>query len=145
MNTAPKVSDHNAEYDALIKALTSAAGDGPKIKAKIGDAICRVEWGHPTVGDWDDEKIEAAEQTIYDRSAFKNIEGDKSPFDRHLAKESIGEHIVEPLLRKNVLVPLKEGVEMFGLTDVAYYCSQDGERAVRSHGLMVTGALMAAT
>lgn len=127
-DTAP--SNHTNQYDDLWKALQAKE---PVLNRKI-DTVIRVEWGHaplPASGDLlPDEKLTVAENTLLAAVSYNSIKAHRSPDDTFLSfpPDILQRAVVRPLSR-----PIKETVITLGVTDSFYYCSADGERAVRGH------------
>src|SRR4029079_16834131 len=130
MTLSSQQFDHNKEYDDLWKALVKKE---PSMSAAL-DARVGVAWGHapsggPSHSFRKDQRITAAENFIHDRSAYANVRGDHSPQNHVL---SAGAELFSKLVTRHVTDPVKETVEIFGFTDVVYYCATDGEDAVRA-------------
>jgi hypothetical protein len=128
--------DHIAEYRDLRNQLA-------RRKAQLGTLFddphtVAVEWGHeprpadagppPVAALRPDQRLTRAENRLVDRVAFANVRKNAGPGDHFLGPFS---EILSRLLLRQVTTPIKERVFLLGLTDVLYYCSPEGEQAVR--------------
>jgi hypothetical protein len=122
--------DHAKEYGALWQALVKEEPSlGTAFAARVG-----VEWGHeplvdPPTGLRKDQRITAAENFIHDRTIYANVREDPSPQNHVL---SPGAELFSKLVTRHLTDPIKETVELLGVTDAFYYCAPDGENAVRA-------------
>ncbi len=122
-------STHSPAYDVLWDGLKRRE---PLLAQRI-DKVVHVEWGHKLVGSppnglADDELTTDAENTIQQASSYDQVRSDPSG-DNH-------PHPTPPWdlpthAARRITKPLKETVLILGFTDAVYYCSPDGERAVR--------------
>lgn len=125
-------SNHAAQYDALRDALFQKQ---PALRARITD-ILRVEWGHapfPVKDDADlcpDERLTEAENTLLNALSYDKVRATRTADDSFLnfPPDYLQRAIARPLTR-----PIKDTVLTLGLTDTLYYCSPDGEKAVRDN------------
>ncbi len=122
-------STHSPAYDVLwagLKAREPALGQEIK-------KVITVEWGHELIrpgpdGLADDEQTTRAENFIHASSSYGEVRADPSP-DNHLRQTppwDLASHAARLITR-----PIKERVLMLGFTDAVYYCSPEGEEAVR--------------
>jgi hypothetical protein len=120
---APNAQD--ACYDAFWRALTDIR---PELRRRVDGAPIKVEWGHERPGETApvraDHQLTLAEQFVLDRVGYSNVERVHDPGNRVTA--DIGIPGVHWALGK-----IRESVILFGLGDVVYYCSRDGEARVR--------------
>jgi hypothetical protein len=127
MTTESTRLSHKQEYDTLYEGIVKARGS---LKNDLAGQI-RVEWGHrtgPAPAVRPDERIADAEVFLHDRIAYRNVLADKDSGNHTL---SFPNEIFSKLVTRFVTDPIKEKVLLFGVTDVFYYCSADGESAVR--------------
>src|SRR5215813_9831748 len=123
-------SKHTAQYNDLLEALRAKH---PIIGEKI-DKVVYIEWGHalplPAQVLFPDEMLTDAENTILNATSLSAIKSNKTADDTFLGFTF---NFPQRRLARLVTDQIKEKVFALGLTDVLYYCSPDGERAVRSH------------
>ncbi len=125
-------SNHTAQYDALWCALIDKQ---PSLRSKI-NGVVRVEWGHaplPLVCDDDlcpDERLTGAENTMLAATSYEVIKSQPTEDDTflHFEPDMLQRAVVRPLTR-----PIKNTIITLGLSDAFYYCTPDGECAVRNH------------
>lgn len=115
----------NADEDMrnLIEKMAKNAGD---------TIVCRtrsLSWGHQPYGYSrnlrDDQKLTKAQKKIGDEIKYENVNKSKNEHnsiqgDLDLTRNLGLEHTV------------KENLVLFGLSDVIYYCSSDGEQRIRN-------------
>lgn len=127
--------DHQAAYNALWAALQ-------RRQPRLSEALVTplgLEWGHeppPPTGLRPDQLITRAENFINEQTSYTAIKADPSPYNHVLdPKDELGRlhfsELASKLLRPCVITPFKEKVMVRGFTDVLYYCSLDGESAIR--------------
>src|SRR3712207_549064 len=129
MKLEARPGDHSGVYNALWQNLQQRQ---PSLGQAIRSPIF-VEWGHerpvPPPGGLDpDQKITRAENFILKRSGYEQVRADNSPDNHRLS--SAGQLLSKLVLRR-LSTPIKESILLLGFTDALYYCSPDGERAVR--------------
>ena len=133
----PEPRDHRAAYDALWAALRRRQ---PRLSAALVTPL-GLEWGHEPPGSPNelrpDQLLTRAENFINEQTSYASLKTDPSPYNHMLTpKDDLGELRVGALasrwlLRPYLLTPFKEKVMVRGFTDVLYYCSPDGETAIR--------------
>jgi hypothetical protein len=104
-------------------------------RPELGGAITRVafvEWGNafPGAPPRPDTLLSDAERNAGDRVRFANVKKHVGP-NNVLHPGPLGDWGTLPGMREIVLAPVREQLVQFGLADAVYYCSSDGERAVR--------------
>jgi hypothetical protein len=129
MTPSPDPGDHTRNYTDLREDLTRRED---QLERAI-DKYIGIEWGHepaapPPGGLTPDQKITRAENVIHQRISFDQVREDDSP-DNHLLP-GIAE-LFSKWVTRHLTTPIKETILILGVTDVFYYCSFDGERAVR--------------
>lgn len=123
--------DHANEYGKLRREL---ADRKPRLGTTFDDLhTIAVEWGHepqvpPPTGLRPDQLLTRAENAIRDRVAFAKVRQNAGP-DDHLMG-GLSEFFSKILLRQ-LTTPIKETILLLGVADVFYYCSFEGEQAVR--------------
>jgi hypothetical protein len=130
MTTVTESGDHSVEYADLWAKIVARR---PAL-ASAFDARIQVEWGHrprnvPPGGLRDDQQLTDAENFISEQVRFANVHDDPSPQNHVLG---FGAELFSKFVTRHVTDPIKETVEVFGITDVLYYCSAEGEAAVRA-------------
>jgi hypothetical protein len=114
-------------YEKFWKALQAHK---PELRNMFPDGPILVEWGHqlsPTENPVrEDHRITEAERFVNEQVSYQNLKKRPGPNNVLVGDWGI------PGLRQ-VVTNLREGVVSFGLTDVVYYCSDDGEIYVRAH------------
>jgi hypothetical protein len=141
--------DHQREYGAFWDALCSARRELRDFAPPIG-----VEWGHPppyagrfTGGSSDptvdelrgDQRLGVAQKQIAGRVEYRAVKRQSEPLQESIPHSSL--HPPTALFTRILTDRIKEQVALLGLSDVVYYCSEEGERAVR---LAVYGAVLQA-
>lgn len=126
-------SSRQPVYDAFWAALKESK---PQLDERIKKVVC-VEWGHelPTDGSAgrdqrNDHRLTRAQSYIHGRVAYDVIQQTPGP-NNIIMSGVLGSDYSPPgihYLAKEV----REKVALFGLGDVVYYCSTDGEKQVRS-------------
>jgi len=103
--------------------LTNLFPDGPIL----------VEWGHQLSATEnpvrEDHRITEVERFVNERVSYQNLK--KHPGANNVIMSGLNSDWGIPGAGP-VVTKLREGVVSFGLTDVAYYCSADGEIYVRA-------------
>lgn len=130
MITTPDPVSHQAEYAAMRDGLKKAE---PSLTDMLDHRFFGVEWGHVAPGQTPsvpDQAIFPAENKIGQQVAYKNVEQLQEPGNHlHGGHEGVMDWLFKPL--RPVFRDIKENVAIYGLTDVVYYCSEDGEANVR--------------
>ena len=121
----PGPMSQDANYDAFWQAVTEAR---PELLQRIDGAPIRVEWGHERPGEQapvrDDHQLTLAQQFVLDRVGYPNVERVLDPGNQ--LQVDIGIPGLHWAIEK-----VRESIVLFGLGDVVYYCSADGEARVR--------------
>ena len=131
MTLATEAGDHTESYDKVWKKLTDREPSLKQIRSRI-----LLEWGHIRSSDAVsspklDEFVTDAENYLVNRSSEAHVKRDRSP---HQHRPSFVQSLLELpswVLLRRVTTPIKDRVMLLGFTDALYYCSPDGERAVR--------------
>ena len=114
-------------YDKFWKALQTHK---PELKDLFPNGPIFVEWGHqlsPTENPVrEDHKITEVERFINEQVSYQNLKKHPGPNNALTSDWGI------PVIRQ-IATSVRDGVVSFGLTDVVYYCSEDGETYVRAH------------
>jgi hypothetical protein len=114
-------------YDKFWKALQTHK---PELKDLFPNGPIFVEWGHqlsPTENPVrEDHKITEVERFVNEQVSYQNLKKHPGPNNALTSDWGI------PVIRQ-IATSVREGVVSFGLTDVVYYCSEDGETYVRAH------------
>ena len=121
--------NHTDDYNALWDRLTQVE---PEIARKINARIL-IEWGHELPAPHPlpldpDQRLTRAENFIHDRISFDAVQEDDSPHN-HLLPNSA--ELFSQLVIRRLTTPVKERVLILGVTDALYYCSPNGECAIR--------------
>jgi hypothetical protein len=120
-------SSSGGTYDKFWKALQAHK---PELKNMFPDGPILVEWGHqlsPTENPVrEDHRITEAERFVNEQVSYQNLKKHPGPNNVVVGDWGI------PSVRQ-IVTSVREGVVSFGLTDVVYYCSEDGEIYVRAH------------
>ncbi len=129
MTPAPEAGSHQGDYDTMLKGLVDK-------QSSLRNAFAKeifIEWGHRPrgLGPGDlrpDQRIMDAENTLHKLVGFDAVSHDRS-HQNHLLSP-----FTDPLahLVNGITGPIKERIEMYGVTDVMYYVAPDGEEAVRA-------------
>ncbi len=122
-------SSHSPAYDVLWHGLTARA---PQLTQAI-DAVIKVEWGHELIdphpdGLADDEHLTRAENTIQRAISYAHVRAEPGP-DNHLRPTPPWDLLARAARR--ITEPIKETVLPLGFTDALFYCSPEGEQAIR--------------
>lgn len=129
--------DHGREYDALWTKIKDAGQRlGKPLPATLDGNLIKVEYLHEAPNDdpavlRPDQLLRNAENFSQDQVSIGKIKSNPEPSD-HLRSgwrrpwNWLSRLALRPILRR-----IKEDVAILGLADVAYYCSADGEAAVR--------------
>ena len=120
-------SSSGGTYDKFWKALQAHK---PELKNMFPDGPILVEWGHqlsPAENPVrEDHRITEAERFVNEQVSYQNLKKHPGPNNVLVGDWGI------PGVRQ-IVTNVREGVVSFGLTDVVYYCSEDGEIYVRAH------------
>jgi hypothetical protein len=113
-------------YDKFWKALQTQK---PELTSLFPNGPILVEWGHQLSATEDpvreDHRITEVERFVNEQVAYHNIE--EHPGPNNVLTSDWGIPVIRQLVTR-----VREGVISFGLTDVIYYCSGDGEIYVRA-------------
>ncbi|HMI92395.1 MAG TPA: hypothetical protein VK509_13560 [Polyangiales bacterium] len=130
-------SDHRADYGPFWDALCSARRELRDFAPPI-----EVEWGHPLPGARElraDQRLGVAQKEIASRVEYRAVSRHSEPLEEVIPHSRL--HPPTALLTRLLTDPIKEQVALLGLSDVVYYCSEEGERALR---LAVYGTVLQA-
>lgn len=93
-----------------------------------------VSWGHQPPGSDEhlrqDQRLTTAQFNIAQHVAYDSVRTHPGP-NNILMGGMFGRDYGIPVMR-GILTQLRENIVQFGLSDVVYYCSEEGEREVRS-------------
>lgn len=121
-------ADHAREYRAFWDALCTARRELCDFAPPIG-----VEWGHPLPYAQDelraDQRLGVAQKQIASRVEYRAVRAQHEPLEEVIPRSQLKPPTA--LLTRLLTDPIKEQVALLGLSDVVYYCSEEGERAVR--------------
>jgi hypothetical protein len=120
-------ADHQREYAAFWSALCAVRPELRDFAPPVG-----VEWGHPLPSSGElraDERLGAAQAQIASRVVYSAVRAQSEPLEEVIPNSRL--HPPSALLTRILTDPIKEQVALLGLGDVVYYCSEEGERAVR--------------
>ena len=130
MTTDVAPSDPTKSGGRYENFWTALQAHKPELKNLFPDGPIKVEWGHqlsPTENvERDDHKLTEVERFVNDQVRYDNLKDHSGP--NNIITSDWGLPIIRPLVTE-----VREGVVSFGLTDVVYYCSEDGETRVRAH------------
>jgi hypothetical protein len=119
-------TEQGGRYDQFWTALQARK---PELKDLFPIGPIKVEWGHQLSPNEnpvrDDHKLTEVERFVNDQVSYRNLEHHSGPNNIIISDWGI------PGIRQ-VVTNVREGVVSFGLTDVVYYCSDDGETRVRA-------------
>lgn len=120
ITTYDKPGDHSHEYGSLLGALKASSS------WSLIDAVAEVEWGHePVFGvQTDDQKLFRAEQFLQEVSSPATLA--KRPGYQQAPADLISRWAL-----RRATDPIKSLGVIAGLGDALYYCSPDGEKAIR--------------
>jgi hypothetical protein len=121
-------TSHTALYKRFWNALTQVE---PALEGESFARFAHVEWGHLIAGTplRADAYLAEAERHIAERVSFERVKAQPSELNT-LHQGLLGDWSWMPGLRP-VLRRIREQLVMLGLADAVYYCSEEGERAVR--------------
>jgi hypothetical protein len=123
----PEPKSQDATYDAFWTAIREAR---PELGGRM--KVVKVEWGHELPDDpppvRDDHQLTLAEQFAFDRVGYHNVRKVQDP--NNVVRSGVRYDIGIPALHQ-LITGIRETVLLFGLSDVVYYCSPDGEARVR--------------
>jgi hypothetical protein len=122
---------HEQQYQQFWDALDHAS---PELKTRF-DRRIGVEWGHQLHAEdlapvREDRQLTYAQQTIYEHGAYARTATRPGPCN--ILRTGFQTDLGIPGLHQ-VIGNLREKIVIFGLSDVVYYCSADGECRVRQH------------
>ena len=113
-------------YDKFWKALRAQKAE---LEGLFPDGPIFVEWGHQLSSTEnpvrEDHRLTEVERFVNEQVSYQNIK--KAPGPNNALTSDWGIPGVRQLITS-----VREGVVSFGLTDVIYYCSGDGEIYVRA-------------
>ena len=125
MVTTRVPTDHTARYNGFFQRL---AQHTPNLGSAFDDQI-KVEWGHELLGPQpplrDDQRIMGAENRVYDHVNYRDVKATSGPNNQVINDWSW------LFFLRGIFRSIKEETLIFGLADVSYYGSADGEKAVR--------------
>jgi hypothetical protein len=124
MITAPDPSDHQSLYWGFLERLTRAE---PRLEGALNPHIF-VEWGHQTSNSAElrkDERLTAAQSFLAQIVDYSRLRNQFHPNNKLISDWSF----LFPV--RGVLNTIRESLVLHGLGDAIYYCSTDGETAVR--------------
>jgi hypothetical protein len=112
-------------WDAMLRAR-------PALRAAI-TCVAFVEWGNrfPGAPARPDTELSDAERNASNLARFAHVKRHPGP-NNVLHPGPLGDWGTLPGMREIVLAPVRERLVQLGLADAVYYCSSDGERAVRA-------------
>ena len=117
-------------YDLFWKALRQ---EKPKLHNLFPDGPILVEWGHqlsPSEAPVrEDHKLTEVERYVDEQVAYRNLKDHPGP--NNVIMSGLHSDWPVPGVRQ-LATAIREGVISYGLTDVVYYCSGDGETYVRA-------------
>ncbi len=126
-----EASSHSRQYEDFVARLCArSAAVRDRLLSTNHAQILGVEWGHelPLSGpDTPDQFLTRAENRLVDCVSHIAVREDSSP-DNHLLRP--GSEFLSGFTR-GVTNQIKDDLFLLGFTDIAYYCSPDGEQAVR--------------
>jgi hypothetical protein len=132
-----EASDHRSDYGPFWAALCAARRELRDFAPPI-----EVEWGHPLPGSRTlraDQRLGVAQKQIASRVEYRAVKRGHEPLEEVIPHSRL--HPPTALLTRLLTDPIKEQVALLGLSDVVYYCSEEGERALR---LAVYGTVLQA-
>ena len=113
-------------YDKFWNALRAHK---PELEGLFPDGPILVEWGHQLSSTEnpvrEDHKLTEVERFVNEQVSYQNLKKYPGPNNALTSDWGI------PGVRQ-LVTSIREGVVSFGLTDVIYYCSGDGEIYVRA-------------
>ena len=122
--TSPVPRDHQSMYQGFTDRLILSE---PSLAGKLDKHIF-VEWGHQAAGGTNlraDERLTSAESFLAKMVDYESLRHRFHPNNKLLSDWSLFFPI------RGVLGTIRESLVLFGLGDAIYYCSSDGEFAVR--------------
>lgn len=128
MTKSPSPRNHKNQYQNFFSRLCQ---EHPELKQAFSDQIY-VEWGHELVNQKNvrpDQKIMRGENTVHSLVSY-----DKIKCTNHPNSKIIHDFSILRTLASIINFPIRKKMEeifIFGLGDVVYYCSEDGEDAIR--------------
>lgn len=127
MTPERKPGGHSASYESFRTKLVSQR---PALKELMIPENCIfLEYCHNIQTGQelrDDEKLTRAEEVLIERVNYQEIRRSGDPGSSVITDLSVFAPV-----RWLLMAPLKESIVIRGLGDVVYYCSEDGEKAVR--------------
>src|SRR5438093_1063760 len=119
-------TQQEGRYDQFWTALQARKSE---LKDLFPNGPIKVEWGHQLSPNEnpvrDDHRLTEVERFVNDQVSYRNLQHHGGPNNIIISDWGI------PGIRQ-VVTNVREGVVSFGLTDVVYYCSDDGETRVRA-------------
>jgi hypothetical protein len=123
-------SDPGKPGGTYTKFWTALQGQKPELTNLFPDGPIFVEWGHQLSTTEnpvrEDHKLTEVERFVNEQVSYKKLKTYPGPNNAITSDWGI------PVIRQTV-ASVREGIVSFGLTDVVYYCSGDGEIYVRAH------------
>ncbi len=120
-------TQQGGRYDQFWTALQARK---PELKDLFPNGPIKVERGHQLSPNEnpvrDDHRLTEVERFVDDQVAYRNLEHHSG--SNNIIMSDWGIPGIRQIVRN-----VREGVVSFGLTDVVYYCSDDGETRVRAH------------
>ena len=122
-------TEHTPLYEAFWKGMQR---ERPQLKDQI-NRVAFVEWGnsYPGAPARPDTQLSDAERNTAKLVRTEHVKKTPGP-NNVLHPGPLGDWHTLPGLRQVVLGPVREQLVQLGLADAVYYCSSDGERAVRA-------------
>lgn len=119
---------HTEVYQAFWSAMQQKR---PALRSAV-TRVAFVEWGNAFPGGPSrlDTQLSDAERNTSQLVRFANVKKQIGP-NNVLHPGPLGDWGTLPGMREIVLAPVREELVQLGLADAVYYCSADGERAVR--------------
>jgi hypothetical protein len=118
-------------YDKFWKALQSVQ---PELSNLFPDGPILVEWGHQLSQTEnpvrEDHELTEVERFVNEQVSYRNLQNHAGP--NNVIMSGLHGDLGIPGIRQ-VVTNVRKGIVSFGLTDVVYYCSGDGEIYVRAH------------
>jgi len=149
MTTNPDACSPFGDYEQFWERLCAS---NRQLRGKMVKQI-GIHWGHeiPTLSGSDksiaknwgydqsthggvqkDEELTYAQKVLGNRVNYDAVRTDPDPNNILLpGLFGIGTEIGLPVIRSKLLMPIRENIILRGFGDAVYYCSTDGERAVR--------------
>lgn len=133
MTTDVAPSDPRQQGGTYDKFWTALQARKPELKNLFPDDPIKVEWGHQLSQSEnpvrEDHKLTEVERFVNDQVTYRNLKTHPGP--NNVIMSGLHSDWGIPGIRQ-IVTNAREGVVSFGLTDVIYYCSGDGETYVRA-------------